>query len=349
MNYKFPNWKEFTSTNYKFNTRIAVLLEAANSVPIELVLGRFMKYLKPKSFNNYKNDLSNINESINSLEVNIPFPNYSTFTSGVYQSNLKLKYLLESFNYIPPEISLKTLIMNMDNVSFSNFEKNIKYLKESVFPIFEKKREGRGGLKQLVGKDANDELTSKDANIIGAKIAAMTGEKKKNFIGIVNYLGSTCIVYHEIKNSYLDEVKKEIKNEENGSQIKPFKPKRPEGNDDTLKFLVGKTGQERIEPSEGTQIGRLIAKMENVDRRDYVGMVNFLGASCRIHHEILDAYINAKNEDDNNQPKQKSEKPLSNAPKEIREFTNRMKNDEEYNEKTNERIRRSMKEKEQQK
>jgi len=345
MNYKFPNLKEFTSTNYKFDTRITVLLEAANAVPIELVLGRFMKYISSTSFNKYKNELGGLNESINSLEVNLPFPNYITFTSGVYQTNLKLKYLVESFNYISPEISLKTLIMSIDDTSFSNFKKDIEHIKESLYPISEKKREGRGGLKQLVGKDVSEELTSEDANIIGAKIAAMTGEKKKNFIGIVNYLGSTCTVFHEIKNSYLGEVKREINSQdENGEELQTFKPKRPEGNDDTLKFLVGKTGQERIEPSEGTQIGKLIAKMENVDRRDYVGMVNFLGASCRIHHEILDAYINSRDDDEyNSQPKPKKRKPV---PKEIKKFTNRMKNDEEYNEKTNDRIKHSMKAKE---
>jgi hypothetical protein len=60
-----------------------------------------------------------------------------------------------------------------------------------------------------------------------------------------------------------------------------------------LKILVGKVADQKLSPSECEKIGKIIASMEGLPRRNYVGMINFLGAACRIHHEIKDAYINA--------------------------------------------------------
>ena len=52
------------------------------------------------------------------------------------------------------------------------------------FSVLEKK----GELKKLVGKDPKEELTINDAKKLGVKIANMDGEKKKKYVGIVNFL-----------------------------------------------------------------------------------------------------------------------------------------------------------------
>lgn len=357
MFYKFPNYKEFTNTEYKFNSRVAFILEALESLPVELVLGRLMRFVSSNSFDNYKKELGELNESMKDFSINLPMPNFKQFNSTLYNTNLKLMYLFESFNYIPIDKSLTSFIMSIDDLSFKDYKNDINSLVESLEIITEKKREGRGGLKQLVGKKVSDELTAEDAVTIGNMIAEMSGEKKKNFIGVVNYLGSTCTIFHEIKNSYLKEVRREVNNQ---TQTEEFKPKRPENNSDTLKFLVGKSGQERIEPSEGAEIGRLISRMEDVNRRDYVGMVNFLGASCRIHHDILTAYYAATEKQDKPeqaqlqqqiqpqvQPQiQQQENTIhTKKPKEVQTFTRRMRTDSDYKAKTNERILKGMKEK----
>ncbi len=58
-----------------------------------------------------------------------------------------------------------------------------------------------------------------------------------------------------------------------------------------LKVLVGKGPEKQLDPSECAKIGRIIASMRGYPRQYYVGMMNFLGASCRIHHEIKTAYM----------------------------------------------------------
>jgi hypothetical protein len=66
------------------------------------------------------------------------------------------------------------------------------------FSILEKK----GELKKLVGKDPKEELTINDAKKLGVKIANMDGEKKKKYVGIVNFLGASCNIYNEIWKNY---------------------------------------------------------------------------------------------------------------------------------------------------
>ena len=58
-----------------------------------------------------------------------------------------------------------------------------------------------------------------------------------------------------------------------------------------LKVLVGKGPEKQLDPGECAKIGRIIASMRGYPRQYYVGMMNFLGASCRIHHEIKTAYV----------------------------------------------------------
>lgn len=66
------------------------------------------------------------------------------------------------------------------------------------FALLEKK----GDLKKLVGKDEDEELTINDAKRLGVKIANLDGEKKKKYVGIVNFLGASCGIYNEIWKNY---------------------------------------------------------------------------------------------------------------------------------------------------
>jgi hypothetical protein len=66
------------------------------------------------------------------------------------------------------------------------------------FALLEKK----GDLKKLVGKDEDEELTVNDAKKLGVKIANLEGEKKKKYVGIVNFLGASCGIYNEIWKNY---------------------------------------------------------------------------------------------------------------------------------------------------
>jgi hypothetical protein len=75
-------------------------------------------------------------------------------------------------------------------------EKAIESFKK--FALLEKK----GDLKKLVGKEKDEDLTVDDAKRLGVKIANMEGEKKKKYVGIVNFLGASCDIYNEIWKNY---------------------------------------------------------------------------------------------------------------------------------------------------
>lgn len=66
------------------------------------------------------------------------------------------------------------------------------------FSLLEKK----GDLKKLVGKDEDEELTVNDAKKLGVKIANMDGQKKKKYVGIINFLGASCQIYNTIWGNY---------------------------------------------------------------------------------------------------------------------------------------------------
>lgn len=57
-------------------------------------------------------------------------------------------------------------------------------------------------LKDLVGKSDEEELDLDDARAIGKKITKMTGEDRKKYIGIVNFMGASCRIYNEIWANY---------------------------------------------------------------------------------------------------------------------------------------------------
>jgi hypothetical protein len=61
-----------------------------------------------------------------------------------------------------------------------------------------------------------------------------------------------------------------------------------EGN--SIKDLVGKDEGDELDLDDARAIGRKISKMKGDDRKKYVGIVNFMGASCRIYNEIWANY-----------------------------------------------------------
>ena len=61
-----------------------------------------------------------------------------------------------------------------------------------------------------------------------------------------------------------------------------------EGN--SIKDLVGKDEGAELDLDDARAIGRKISKMKGDDRKKYVGIVNFMGASCRIYNEIWANY-----------------------------------------------------------
>lgn len=57
-----------------------------------------------------------------------------------------------------------------------------------------------------------------------------------------------------------------------------------------LKKLVGKDEDEDLTVNDAKKLGVKIANMEGEDKKKYVGIVNFLGASCNIYNEIWKNY-----------------------------------------------------------
>ena len=62
--------------------------------------------------------------------------------------------------------------------------------------------QGKNSLKDLVGKDDEEELDLDDARKIGKKISKMTGDDRKKYVGIVNFMGASCRLYNEIWANY---------------------------------------------------------------------------------------------------------------------------------------------------
>jgi len=71
-----------------------------------------------------------------------------------------------------------------------------------VYRTFESFVQEGNSLKDLVGKDDDEELDLDDARMIGKKISKMKGEDRKKYIGIVNFMGASCRIYNEIWANY---------------------------------------------------------------------------------------------------------------------------------------------------
>lgn len=70
------------------------------------------------------------------------------------------------------------------------------------FALLEKRKSSKKGLKALVNKDEDEEMTLDDAERIGRKVANMEGLDKKKYIGIINFLGASCQRYKKLWSAY---------------------------------------------------------------------------------------------------------------------------------------------------
>jgi hypothetical protein len=57
-----------------------------------------------------------------------------------------------------------------------------------------------------------------------------------------------------------------------------------------LKKLVGKDEDEELTINDAKRIGTKVANMDGEDKKKYVGIINFLGASCNIYNELWKNY-----------------------------------------------------------
>ncbi len=57
-----------------------------------------------------------------------------------------------------------------------------------------------------------------------------------------------------------------------------------------LKKLVGKEEDEELTVNDAKKIGVKVANMDGEDKKKYVGIINFLGASCNIYNELWKNY-----------------------------------------------------------
>lgn len=61
-----------------------------------------------------------------------------------------------------------------------------------------------------------------------------------------------------------------------------------------LKKLVGKDPDEELTTSDAKKLGKKIARMDGENKRKYVGIINFLGASCDIYNELWKNYTKTR-------------------------------------------------------
>ena len=61
-----------------------------------------------------------------------------------------------------------------------------------------------------------------------------------------------------------------------------------------LKKLVGKDDDEELTLNDAKRLGVKIANMDGEDKKKYVGIINFLGASCGIYNEIWKNYTRTR-------------------------------------------------------
>ncbi len=66
-----------------------------------------------------------------------------------------------------------------------------------------------------------------------------------------------------------------------------------------LKKLVGKKPQEELTVNDAKKIGSRVARMEGDQKKKYVGIINFLGASCDIYNELWKNYKRTRDSLDN--------------------------------------------------
>jgi len=67
-----------------------------------------------------------------------------------------------------------------------------------------------------------------------------------------------------------------------------------------LKKLVGKDEDEELTVNDAKRLGIKIANMDGEDKKKYVGIINFLGASCNIYNEIWKNYRRTRDRKERN-------------------------------------------------
>jgi hypothetical protein len=61
-----------------------------------------------------------------------------------------------------------------------------------------------------------------------------------------------------------------------------------------LKKLVGKRPEEELTVNDAKKIGNRVARMDGEQKQKYVGIINFLGASCDIYNELWKNYTRTR-------------------------------------------------------
>jgi hypothetical protein len=99
-----------------------------------------------------------------------------------------------------------------------------EYSNESVnHPVMWKALNEANSLKELVGKDDDEDLDLDDARRIGKKVSKMVGDDRKKYVGIINFMGASCRIYNEIWANYKP-VDPEKKNSNKGKAFRGEKP-----------------------------------------------------------------------------------------------------------------------------
>lgn len=72
-----------------------------------------------------------------------------------------------------------------------------------------------------------------------------------------------------------------------------------------LKKLVGKKKDEELTTNDAKKIGVKVANMEGLEKKKYVGIINFLGASCDIYNSLWSNYERTRDNKDRKEKKKK--------------------------------------------
>lgn len=72
-----------------------------------------------------------------------------------------------------------------------------------------------------------------------------------------------------------------------------------------LKKLVGKKKDEELTTNDAKKIGIKVANMEGMEKKKYVGIINFLGASCDIYNSLWSNYERTRDRKEDKENKKK--------------------------------------------
>jgi hypothetical protein len=61
-----------------------------------------------------------------------------------------------------------------------------------------------------------------------------------------------------------------------------------------LKKLVNKEEDEELTVGDAKRIGSKVANMDGLEKKKYVGIINFLGASCKIYNTLWKNYTKTR-------------------------------------------------------